>query len=104
MQVNTSQEKQKTGLAVGAVSALAEQIMTLPNIEIVGLMTMAPLTENTELSRFCFGRLREIFEEMRGQRVVGPGFTQLSMGMSQDYLVAVEEGATLLRIGTAIFS
>ena len=104
LQVNTSQEKQKTGLAVGAVSALAEQIKTLPNLEIAGLMTMAPLTEDMEITRFCFGRLREIFEEMRGERIVGPECKHLSMGMSQDYVMAVEEGATILRIGTAIFS
>ncbi|MBN1437603.1 MAG: YggS family pyridoxal phosphate-dependent enzyme [Sedimentisphaerales bacterium] len=104
LQVNTSQEKQKFGLAVGAVSALAEQIKTLPNLEIAGLMTMAPLTDDAEISRFCFGRLREIFEEMRGERIVGPECTHLSMGMSQDYIAAVEEGATILRIGSALFS
>ena len=103
LQVNTSQEKQKFGLAVGAVGALAEQIMTLPNLEIVGLMTMAPLTEDQEVCRFCFSRLREIFEELRGEKVCGPGFQHLSMGMSQDYVTAVEQGATMLRIGTAIF-
>jgi len=103
LQVNTSQEKQKFGLAVGAVAALAEQIMTLPNLEIVGLMTMAPLTEDQELCRFCFARLREIFEELRGEKVCGPAFRHLSMGMSQDYVTAVEQGATMLRIGTAIF-
>ena len=103
LQVNTSQEKQKYGLAVGAVSALAEQVETLPNIQLCGLMTMAPNTEDKDIQRFCFGRLREIFHDMRGQRVVGPNFKHLSMGMSQDYEVAVEEGATLLRVGTILF-
>ena len=103
LEVNTSQEKQKNGLAVGAVEALAEQVRTLPNLEMVGLMTMAPLTEDQELCRFCFVRLREIFEEMRGKKVVEPQFKHLSMGMSQDYVTAVEEGATMVRIGTAIF-
>jgi pyridoxal phosphate enzyme (YggS family) len=103
LQVNTSQEKQKHGLAVGAVGALAEQIMTLPNLDIVGLMTMAPLTNDQEVCRFCFSRLREIFEELRGENICGPNFRHLSMGMSQDYVTAVEEGATMLRIGTAIF-
>jgi len=103
LQVNTSQEKQKHGLAVGAVGALAEQIITLPNLEIVGLMTMAPLTNDQEKCRFCFSRLREIFEELRGENVCGPNFRHLSMGMSQDYVTAVEEGATMLRIGSAIF-
>jgi len=103
LEVNTSQEKQKHGLAVGAVEALAEQVRTLPNLEMVGLMTMAPLTEDMEKCRFCFVRLREIFEEMRGKNIVGPQFEHLSMGMSQDYEAAVEEGATMVRIGTAVF-
>ncbi|MCP4707310.1 MAG: YggS family pyridoxal phosphate-dependent enzyme [Planctomycetes bacterium] len=103
LEVNTSQEKQKNGLAVGAVEALAEQVGTLPNLEMVGLMTMAPLTEDQERCRFCFVRLREIFEEMRGKNIVGPQFVHLSMGMSQDYVAAVEEGATMVRIGSAIF-
>ncbi len=104
LQVNTSQEKQKHGLAVGAVGALAEQIITLPNLEIVGLMTMAPLTDDQEICRFCFSRLREIFEELQGEKICGPNFRHLSMGMSQDYVTAVEEGATMLRIGSAIFA
>ncbi len=103
LQVNTSKEKQKYGLAVGAVRALAEQIRTLPNLEMVGLMAMAPLTEDQELSRFCFGRCREIFEELRGEKICGPAFNHLSMGMSQDYITAVEEGATMIRVGTALF-
>lgn len=103
LEVNTSQEKQKFGLAVGAVTAMADQIQTLPNLQLVGMMTMAPLTEDSQIPRFCFARLREIFEELRGIRVVGPEFKHLSMGMSQDYIQAVEEGATLLRIGTALF-
>jgi len=104
LQVNTSQEKQKYGLAVGAVAALTEQIVTLPNLHIVGLMTMAPLTDNQDLCRFCFARLREIFEELRGEKIVGTYFEHLSMGMSQDYITAVEEGATILRVGSALFS
>ena len=103
LEVNTSKEKQKYGLAVGAVGAMAEQVRTLPNLDMVGLMTMAPLTDDQELCRFCFVRLREIFEELRGEKIAGPHFEHLSMGMSQDYVTAVEEGATMLRIGTALF-
>jgi len=104
LQVNTSQEKQKFGLAVGAVGAMTEQVRSLPNLKMVGLMTMAPLTDDQEVCRFCFGRLREIFEEIRGEKIVGPEFRHLSMGMSQDYITAVEEGATIVRIGTALFA
>jgi PLP dependent protein len=104
LQVNTSQERQKFGLAVGAVSALTEQINSLPNIIVVGLMTMAPLTSDTIACRFCFSRLREIFEEIKNDNLAGPHFNQLSMGMSQDYTVAIEEGATMVRIGSALFT
>ena len=103
LQVNTSKEKQKYGLAVGAVNALADQIMTLPNLEICGLMTMAPLTEDKEVCRFCFTRLREVFEELRGEKIVGQSFRHLSMGMTQDYPGAIEAGATMVRIGSALF-
>lgn len=104
LQVNASYEPQKYGVPVGAATHLAEQIGTLPNMELVGLMTMAPLTHNKDVVRACFVRIRELFDEMRGERIVGPQFTELSMGMSSDYEVAVEEGATILRIGSAIFA
>jgi PLP dependent protein len=104
LQVNTSEEPQKYGVPVGAAPHLAEQIDTLPNIKLVGLMTMGPLTHNKDVIRKCFTRARELFLEMRGERVVGQHFEELSMGMSSDYEIAVEQGATILRIGSAIFS
>jgi pyridoxal phosphate enzyme (YggS family) len=104
LQVNTSNEPQKYGVPVGAATHLAEQIETLPNLKLVGLMTMAPLTRNRDVVRSCFVRARELFIEMRGEKIVGPEFTELSMGMSSDYELAVEEGATILRIGSAIFA
>jgi pyridoxal phosphate enzyme (YggS family) len=104
LQVNTSNEPQKYGVPVGAATHLAEQIESLPHLQLVGLMTMAPLTHNKDVVRACFVRARELFIEMRGEKIVGPNFTELSMGMSSDYEVAVEEGATILRIGSAIFA
>jgi pyridoxal phosphate enzyme (YggS family) len=104
MQVNCSNEPQKYGVPVGAATHLAEQIETLPNLQLVGLMTMAPLTHNKDVVRASFVRARELFIEMRGEKIVGPHFTELSMGMSSDYEIAVEEGATILRIGSAIFA
>lgn len=104
LQVNTSDEPQKYGVPVGAVVHLAEQIETLPNLHLAGLMTMAPLTHNKDTIRACFVRARELFVEMRGEKIVGDHFTELSMGMSSDYEIAVEEGATILRIGSAIFA
>lgn len=104
LQVNTSDEPQKYGVPVGAATHLAEQIETLPNLKLIGLMTMAPLTRNKDIIRACFVRAKELFIEMRGEKIVGPDFTELSMGMSSDYELAVEEGATILRIGSAIFA
>ncbi|MBL7106686.1 MAG: YggS family pyridoxal phosphate-dependent enzyme [Phycisphaerae bacterium] len=104
LQVNASGEPQKYGVPVGAAIHLIEQIVTMPNIKVVGLMTMAPLTRDKDVVRSCFRRLGELFVEIKGERVVGPDFTELSMGMSGDYEIAIEEGATILRIGSAIFA
>jgi pyridoxal phosphate enzyme (YggS family) len=104
LQVNTSNEPQKYGVPVGAATHLAEQIETLQNLNLIGLMAMAPLTHNKDVVRTCFARARELFVEMRGEKIVGPRFTELSMGMSSDYEIAIEEGATILRIGSAIFA
>jgi hypothetical protein len=104
LQVNTSNEPQKYGVPIAAVIHLAEQIETLPNLKLIGLMTMAPLTHNKDIVRVCFARARELFVEMRGEKIVGPDFAEMSMGMSSDYQVAIEEGATILRIGSAIFA
>ena len=104
LQVNTSNEPQKYGVPVGAATHLAEQIETLPNLKLIGLMAMAPLTHNKDVIRTCFVRARELFVEMRGEKIVSKEFAELSMGMSSDYEVAIEEGATVLRIGSAIFA
>jgi pyridoxal phosphate enzyme (YggS family) len=103
VEINASGEKSKFGVAVGAVNYLVEQVVTLPGLTVVGLMTMAPLVDDPEKIRPIFVRVREIFEELAGTKLVGPRFRELSMGMSQDYAVAIEEGATIVRIGTALF-
>lgn len=104
LQLNTSMESQKYGVPTGAAMHLVEQIETLPNLKLVGLMTMAPLTHNKNTVRACFAQARELFMEMKGEKIVGPEFTELSMGMSSDYEIAIEEGTTILRIGSAIFA
>lgn len=104
IQVNCSEEPQKYGVPVGAAVHLAEQIATMPNIKLAGLMTMAPLTLNKDAVKSTFGRAKELFEEIKGEKIAGTNFRHLSMGMSQDYETAIEYGATILRIGSAIFS
>lgn len=104
LQLNTSMEPQKYGVPTGAAMHLAEQMGTLPNLKLGGLMTMAPLTHNKNIVRACFAQARELFMEMKGEKIVGPEFTELSMGMSSDYEIAIEEGTTILRIGSAIFA
>jgi hypothetical protein len=103
LQVNCSQEQQKHGCAVGAATHLAEMLCSLKHLRLLGLMTMAPLTDDPEEARPAFVRLRELFAEMRHDGIGGDDFRHLSMGMTQDYRVAVEEGATIVRIGTALF-
>jgi pyridoxal phosphate enzyme (YggS family) len=103
MQVNASEETQKHGVAVGASVHLAEQIDSMPHLQLIGLMSMAPLTEDEAAIRHCFTRTREIFEEMKWHKIGGTAFKHLSMGMSNDFELAVAEGATMLRIGSALF-
>jgi pyridoxal phosphate enzyme (YggS family) len=103
LQVNVSGEKSKSGVPAAAAPYLIEQIASLPKLDILGLMTMAPLVDDPEKVRGVFVRARELFEEIRAARKAGPRFTHLSMGMSNDYQVAIEEGATLVRVGSALF-
>jgi len=103
VEINVSGEKSKYGIAVGAASYLAEQVVDMPGLSIIGLMTMAPLVENPEDARPYFRRLRELFEDMKGEGVVKPEFRELSMGMTNDFEIAIEEGATMIRVGTALF-
>ena len=103
LQVNTSEEPQKAGVAVGAAVHLAEQIDSMPNLQMVGLMSMGPLTEDEAKVRLAFARTREIFEEMRWHKIGGAGLRHLSMGMSHDFEIAIAEGATMVRIGSLLF-
>ncbi len=103
LQVNCTEESQKTGCAVGAVIHMAELICTLRNLRLVGLMTMGPTSGGAAAARPAFVRLRELFEEISNEKAGGEHCQHLSMGMSRDYAVAAEEGATILRIGSALF-
>jgi hypothetical protein len=75
----------------------------MPGLEIAGLMTMAPFVDDPEETRPCFSRLRDVFEDMHRDGVAGPSFRELSMGMSNDFEIAIEEGATMVRVGSALY-
>lgn len=103
LEVNVSGEQSKYGLGPAEVPPLLEELRHYRRIRVHGLMTMAPFDPEPEHARPCFAQLREMLSALRQSGAAGPEFTQLSMGMSQDYEVAVEEGATLVRIGSALF-
>ena len=104
IQVNCSGEASKFGCLPPAAIPLAEQISTMINVRVRGLMTMAAETADPEETRGTFGRCRELFEEMRSLRLgEGAPFNILSMGMSGDFEVAISEGANIVRVGSAIF-
>lgn len=103
LQVNTSGETSKFGVAAPAAIHLAEQIDTMMYVRLRGIMTMAPYSENPEDSRPTFARAAEIFAEMQVARIGGSDLNILSMGMTNDFQVAIEEGANLVRIGRALF-
>ncbi len=103
VQVNTSAEESKYGLAPDEVPAFLRQLPHYASLKVQGLMTLALFTSDVERVRACFVRLRELRDRSRDNEpdLLGPG--GLSMGMSGDYEVAVEEGATCVRVGQAIF-
>lgn len=103
LQVNCSGEAAKAGCPTPALLHMVEQIHTMIHLNLRGLMTIAPETDNPQHSRPTFERCRELFEEVRREGLVGKAFNILSMGMSADYEVAIEEGANLVRVGSSIF-
>jgi len=103
LQINASEENSKFGVAVGAAVHLAEQIDTMPHLQLIGLMTMAPLDANEAAIRQCFSRTREIFDELKWHKIGGTSLRHLSMGMSHDFELAIAEGATMVRIGSSLF-
>lgn len=103
LQVNVSNEESKFGVPIAAAGAIAEQIDTMVNVRVRGLMTMAPLSDNPEDSREQFVRCRELYDDLVRDGVGEEHFNLLSMGMSTDFEVAIEEGANIVRVGSAIF-
>lgn len=102
LQVNASGEASKEGVSVGELLTLAAETLRLPHVRVQGLMTIAPYTTQPEEVRPVFQKMRELRDEMREQ-FPQASWDALSMGMSNDFEVAIEEGATMVRIGRAIF-
>jgi pyridoxal phosphate enzyme (YggS family) len=104
IQVNIGLDQNKSGVSPDESETLLKKIRDLPRLRVRGLMTMPPFMEDPEAVRPFFRDLRRLSEKMEDKGLLGDhGKTELSMGMSHDYQVAIEEGATLIRVGTAIF-
>ncbi len=103
VQVNLGEEATKSGVREHEVAPLAEQVSRLETLELKGLMVLPPLFEDPERARPFFRRLRELAATLRSAKLPNVSMEELSMGMSHDFEVAVEEGATMVRLGTAIF-
>ena len=103
LEVNAAGEESKFGLGYDKVLPLIHEIAPLPGIHICGLMTVPPYTENPETSRVYFKKLRELSVDIARQSIDNVSMHTLSMGMTGDFEVAIEEGATHIRVGTAIF-
>ncbi|HDH09764.1 MAG TPA: YggS family pyridoxal phosphate-dependent enzyme [Chloroflexi bacterium] len=103
IEVNSGREKQKFGVMPEDVEELARKVSTLPNIKVMGLMTMGPRFGDPEDSRPYFRETRRIFERLKQLDIPNVEMRYLSMGMSNSYRVALEEGANMVRIGTKIF-
>lgn len=105
IQAKISEEESKKGMQVEDILAFAKEVkQQYPSIEVCGLMGMAPYFEDPQKSRSYFKKLRALFEEIVESQIFGESFNILSMGMSNDYEIAIEEGATMVRIGSAIFT
>lgn len=103
VEVNTSGEESKSGADPDKTLELVREIAALGTLKVKGLMTIGKLTDDRAAIRECFLTLRKTFERTRDEGLEGVEMRELSMGMSGDYEIAVEEGATIIRVGTAIF-
>jgi pyridoxal phosphate enzyme (YggS family) len=103
VQVDLAHEETKSGLPAEDLFETIEQMSGLPGLRVEGLMVLPPFVADPEAVRPYFVRLRELLEDCHRRGVIAPASSELSMGMSHDFDVAVEEGATMVRIGTALF-
>ena len=103
IEVNSGREKQKTGVFPENVEVLVKEISVLSNIRVMGLMTIGPLLDNPEEARPYFAATRKLFEGIKGLNLSNVEMKYLSMGMTNSYQVALEEGANIVRLGRKIF-
>lgn len=103
IEVNVGDEESKFGVSIDETIPLIEKISQLPNIQICGLMTVAPFVEDPEDNRVIFRKLKKLSVDIEEKKIDNVIMNALSMGMTNDYMVAIEEGATIVRVGTAIF-
>lgn len=103
IQVNVGDEESKSGVAPEGLPALFEAVSAIEGLDVLGLMTLPPYLEDPEMVRPFFRKLRLLLDEIRGCAARPERLVELSMGMSHDFEAAIEEGATLVRIGTALF-
>jgi uncharacterized pyridoxal phosphate-containing UPF0001 family protein len=101
LEVRVAEEETKSGMSISGLPELAEKVAGLPRLDLAGLMCIPPFLDDAALVRPYFCRLRELRDELVAR--LGKPLRVLSMGMSHDYAVAIEEGATEVRVGTAIF-
>lgn len=102
VQVNVSGEESKHGLSPEDAIVFIKSLRKFERISVEGLMTMAPLTDDEDQIRECFRKLRELRDQVQALNLDYAPCTELSMGMSNDYVIAIEEGSTMVRIGTAL--
>ncbi len=103
LEVNVAEEESKFGVSVAETFSLAQQISSLPNVHIEGLMTIAPYVDEPEENRWIFKKMKQLSIDIRQKNIDNVDMYVLSMGMTGDYEVAIEEGATMVRVGTGIF-
>ena len=103
IEVNVAQEETKFGIREDEVYALIDAIKDMPHVHVMGLMTIAPFVENPEENRVYFRKMHQLSLDIKSKCIDNIDMSVLSMGMTNDYEIAVEEGATMIRVGTAIF-
>ena len=103
LEVNVAEEESKHGFSEEELLSVVKEIAALPHLRLRGLMTVAPYTENAEKNRIYFRKMKELLVDINNKNIDNISMDSLSMGMSSDYEVAIEEGATMVRVGTGIF-